>query len=94
VLPLEVREPGLDCCEPRVLVLELLGFSLDLLRSLLGAVDFALELLRSQPGGVDLLLDVGIPSPVEHLQPQAPLRQRCTRRPIAAGAGGRRRLGG
>jgi hypothetical protein len=37
------------------------------------------------------LLDAGIPSPVERLQPQAPLRQRCTRSPIAGGVGRRLR---
>jgi hypothetical protein len=39
VHPLEAREPGLDRCEQRVLVPELLGFVLDLL-------GFALELFR------------------------------------------------
>jgi hypothetical protein len=39
------------------------------------------------------LLDAGIPSPVERLQPQAPPRQRCTRCPIADGGGGRRLRG-
>ena len=82
VLPLEVREAGLDRCEPRVLVPELLGFALDLLHPQFVLHPALLVLHLAQ-------LDAGIPSPVERLQPQAPLRQRCTRHPIAGGAGRR-----
>ena len=48
VLPLEAREPGLDRCEPRVLSPQLLGFVLDLLRSLFDLIDLDLELLHHQ----------------------------------------------
>ena len=90
MLPLEALEPGVARCEPRVLFLELLcfaphpqgfvpqllGFALDLLGFSPQLLGFAPQLLRSQLGGVDLLLDVGIVSPVERLQEQAPSRQR------------------
>ena len=62
-------ELAVELGEPRVFVLDLLGFAPQLL-------DLVLELLRSQLGGVDLPLDVGIVSPVERLQQQAPSRQR------------------
>ena len=52
------------------------GFAPQLLDFFLDLRGFALELFRSQLGGADLPLDVGIVSPVERLQEQAPSRQR------------------
>jgi hypothetical protein len=73
VLLLKECEPGLDQCEPSVLVPQPLGFVLNL-------VDLVLELLRSLPGFFDSTLDAGIPT-VERLQPQALSRQRPTALP-------------
>ena len=70
VLLLEAREPGLDRCEPRVLFpWPPADFVYSCSVSLLSRYGFAG--LRLHP-----LLVAGIPSPVEHRQPQAPLRQR------------------
>ena len=76
-------ELAVELGEPRVLFLDLLGlaphsrgFGPQPLGFATQLLDLGLELLRSQPGGVDLLLDVGIVSPVERLQEQAPSRQR------------------
>ena len=76
-------ELAVELGEPRVFVLDLLcfaphpqGFFPQLLGFAPQLLDLVLELLRSQPRGVDLPLDVGIASPVERLQKQAPSRQR------------------
>jgi hypothetical protein len=75
-------ELAVELGEPRVLFLDLLGlaphsrgFGPQPLGFAPQLLDLSLELLRSLPGGVDLLLDVGIVSPVERLQEQAPSRQ-------------------
>ena len=62
MLPLEVREPGFDRCEPRVLFLQMLGFFL--------------QLLGLFPQQTRSLLDVVDGSPVEHRQQAPPRRQR------------------
>ena len=71
--------PGFERGESPVLLPQLLGF--------------APQLFHPQPVLHLALLVVGIPSPVEQRQPQAPLGQRCTRRPIAEGVGAWRRRG-
>ena len=54
VLPLEVREPGFDRCEPRVLFLQLLGLFLQQTRSLLDVVDGSpVEHRQQAPAGTN-----------------------------------------
>ncbi len=84
--------PALGVLQPQLLgiLLDQLGFFLDLLGFFLDLLGFALDLLGFVPELLGFALDlrdlalervhppfvVGIASPVEHRQPQAPARQR------------------
>ena len=66
---------GVEHGEPRVALLQLLGFFLDLLRTPLALFHPLLALERSDPQLLCFLLDVVNGSPVQHRQQAPPGRQ-------------------